>query len=203
MNRNAFRELQAQQAQSTKFWAGVAVVLLVLVGLYFWNNLSQYLAMREAVARADSEISALNEELAVKRLDYQKEKVAAEAFYREVDSKLAAILPSANDYTSLTRQIDGFEKELAKRHNPFEISNISYQDAVETEKGAVLPLRMNIRSSANNFEKFLHLIENSGSLDSSLRLMEISSIRLNFLEGSEEEGEIINFSVQINAYFQK
>ena len=48
--------------------------------------------------------------------------------------------------------------------------------------------------------KFLHLLENSGSLDDQIRLMDIQSIRLNF--DGEDDSDIINFTVQINAYFQ-
>ena len=64
-------------------------------------------------------------------------------------------------------------------------------------------MRLSIRSSSSNFTKFLHHIENSGNLESGVRLMDISSIKLNFEDSSRAgEASIINFNVQINAYFQ-
>ena len=119
-----------------------------------------------------------------------------------VDEKLEFIFPSTDGYTALTRQLDLFEEELSKKNNPFEISSIEYQTTEELENYSVLPLRMSIESSADNFTKFLHQIENSGSLDDQVRLMDIQSIRLNFSD-NEDESKLIKFTVQINAYFQK
>jgi hypothetical protein len=103
--------------------------------------------------------------------------------------------------------MDAVEEELSKTGS-FEISNIDYGTPVldQTEFG-ILPVRMNIKSSQDNFTKFLRMIETSGSFSNKLRLMSISSIRLNF--GSDDSAspsansKMITFSLQLNAYFQK
>ena len=69
---------------------------------------------------------------------------------------------------------------------------------------SILPLTMTIRSSSDNFRKFLQMIEHSGSFTEQIRLMDLQSIRLNFGNDDSQnvESQIINFTVQINAYFQ-
>ena len=87
--------------------------------------------------------------------------------------------------------------------SPFLVSIISYQMPFRNETYGVLPFRMDIISSGRNFTKFLHQIENSGSLDSDLRLIDITSINLSFEDSIKSTTEdIITYNVQFNAYYQ-
>ncbi|MBT7736357.1 hypothetical protein HN709_01595, partial [Candidatus Peregrinibacteria bacterium] len=142
-------------------------------------------------------------EVTEEKVQYEDVKDDAYALNEEIEEKLQYILPPGDDYTELTRQLDAIEEELASVNDPFEVSNLDYQSVQVTPEFSVLPVRMNIRSSAENFQEFLHIVETSGSLDDRLRLFDISSIRLNF-EGTDQGvgPEIISFTVQLNAYFQ-
>jgi hypothetical protein len=172
------------------------------MGFYFYKNWQQYSVARAASEKNQELIVALRDRVSDEKAIYDNKKDGFNTLNKEIDEKLEFIFPDEDDYTSLTRQIDSFEEELSRKNNPFEISNIDYQSIVEEGVYAILPFRMNILSSADNFTKFLHLIENSGSLGDQIRLMDIQSIRLNFESSDEGVSETINFTVQINAYFQ-
>lgn len=189
-----------------KTYAILCVLILLSMGFYSYQNWQKYAVVKEASAKNKELINILKTKDSEEKTSYENKKSSYNDLSKEIDEKLAYIFPPTDNYTALTRQIDSFEEKLSKKNNPFEIANIDYQDVVIGETYSVLPFRMSIRSSSDNFTKFLHLVENSGALSDQIRLMDISSISLNF-EGSGEESstqnEIISFTVQINAYFQK
>lgn len=186
-----------------KAYAFLLLMVAGVIGFYSYQKWQEYSVMKMAVAANVSLVDELRNEVTEEKVLYEDIKDDAAALNQEIEEKLQFILPPTDDYTELTRQLDSIEEELASVNDPFEVSNLDYQSAQTTEEFSVLPVRMNIRSSAKNFQKFLHIVETSGSLDDKLRLFDVSSIRLNF-EGSDDSGpEIISFTVQLNAYFQK
>lgn len=192
-----------RQRMHIKAYAFLLLMVAGVIGFYSYQKWQEYSVMKMAVAANVSLVDELRNEVTEEKVLYEDIKDDAAALNQEIEEKLQFILPPTDDYTELTRQLDSIEEELASVNDPFEVSNLDYQSAQTTEEFSVLPVRMNIRSSAKNFQKFLHIVETSGSLDDKLRLFDVSSIRLNF-EGSDDSGpEIISFTVQLNAYFQK
>lgn len=199
-----YKILEQKQKFQTKTYAVICLILLIWLGFYGFKQWNNYDAAKNGIGSGQEFVAFLKEEALNEETAYKSAKVEFDALDKDINEKLENIFPHDDAYTELTRQIDSYEQQLAKRHNPFEISNINFQGVVEGETYNVLPFRMTIRSSSNNFTNFLHLIENSGTLNGNIRLMDISSIRLNFEDADEEDGpDIISFSVQINAYFQK
>lgn len=195
---------QKQKFQIKTYFVLIAVVVIGM-GVYGFLQWQDYNTAKQGTVDGSEFLGFLGKEAIKEKTEYKNKKVEFDALYKQMDTKLATIFPPNDAYTALTRQLDTFEQDLAKLHNPFEISNINYQEVIQTENYSVLPLRMNIRSSESNFTKFLHLIENSGTLNENVRLMDLSSIRLSFEDAEKDspEPDIISFSVQINAYFQK
>lgn len=196
--------LKTRQSKYIKAYAILFLILAVFVGFYTYKKWEQYSLMKRAVVESKAYISALSEKVIEGKSTFELVKEEADKLNEEIETKLANIFPATDDYTDLTRELDGYEKDLSTRSSTFEVANISYESVTTGDNYSILPLRMNIRSSAENFKKFLHLVENSGALSGNMRLMDISSIRLNFEKDDKEEKpeEIINFTVQINAYFQ-
>ncbi len=194
--------IKRRQKLYTKAYAVLCLIILLSMGFFSYQKWQEYSLFREAVSKNKELTSILRDSVTDEKSTYEQKKNGFDSLSKEIDEKLEFIFPSTDDYTALTRQLDLFEEELSKKNNPFEISSIEYQPAEELENYSVLPLRMSIESSADNFTKFLHQIENSGSLDDQIRLMDIQSIRLNFSD-DEDESKFIKFTVQINAYFQK
>ncbi|MDA1060877.1 MAG: hypothetical protein O3B47_03730 [bacterium] len=165
-----------------------------------WQELDH---AKEGVKNNQALLLDLREKESDEKSIYESKKAAFDQQNKEIEQRIATVFPVSDEYTALTRQIDQYEKELASKSKAFEVSNLDFQNPLVMTDYSILPVRMNIRSSSDNFTKFLHLMENSGSLDDNVRLMDISSIRLNF-ENSDGKTKVenINFSVQINAYFQ-
>lgn len=194
-------------------YAMLCLVLLVAVGFYSYQKWNDYVMAKKVLESNGEFIGALKDEVSDEKSDYEVNRNSFLALNKEIEDKLSVIFPETDEYTELTRQMDGIEEDLSSPKNPFEISSIKYNNVVKTDKYSILPFSMNIRASTENFEEFLHKVENSGSLLDQIRLMDIDSIRLNFgqsgsgagggfgVSGSDEE-EAITFTVQINAYYQ-
>ncbi|MCK9186498.1 hypothetical protein M0P48_03605 [Candidatus Gracilibacteria bacterium] len=199
--------LIASKRESTqiKSYAILCGVLLIAFGLFTYTKWKEYSDLNTIAEKNKAYIAALQEQGASETAAFDTKKESINTLKTEIESNLTEVFPPADAYTELTMKFDEFEENLSSRDSVFEISNIEYQNVVTQSNYSVLPVRMSIKGSKENFEKFLHYVETSGSLAGKIRLMDVSSIRLNFENTSDLSGkkeEIINFSVQINAYFQ-
>ncbi|MFA6305838.1 MAG: hypothetical protein WC651_03890 [Candidatus Gracilibacteria bacterium] len=188
-----------------KSYAVLCGILLIAFGVFTYTKWQEYSVVSTVVEKNESYISALEEQGANEKAAFETKKDSINQLKTEIETNLVEVFPKSDAYTELTRKFDTFEQKLSNKDSVFEISNVEFQGATREANYSILPVRMSIRGSKENFEKFLHYVETSGSLADKVRLMDISSIRLNFentgdLSGKKEE--IINFSVQINAYFQ-
>lgn len=186
-------------------YAVLCLLFILLMGFYTYSKWNDYQNAILGVAQNKSYIVSLRNEGSTEKAAASTKKDEADQLNKDIAQKLKVIFPATDDYTTLTKQMDAYEVDLSKPDSPFEVSNIDYQDPIKADNYSILPMRMNIRSSKDNFTKFLHMIENSGGMKDNKRLMDISSIRLNFENNDQipSANEIISFSVQINAYFQK
>ncbi len=182
----------------------LCVVLLAVMGFYTYSQFVEYRLVSQGAEKSESLSGFLRTKVPEVRAEYEENKELFDRLDRVLSQNLERVFPPEDDYTGLTRQLDSFEESISRSGSPFEVSNIEFQNVIERDNYKILPLRMNIRSSSENFTKFLQMVENSGAIDGDIRLMSVSSIRLSF-QGSPiaDPSEIINFSVQLNAYFQK
>lgn len=199
----SYQILARRQKSHIRAYIFLCLILVASMGFYSYKKWQEYNLVRDGAEQNKVLVELKRDEVKDEGILYEDSKSGFDNLNEEIENRLETIFPSNDNYTALTRQIDAYEQELATKNDPFEIANIDYQNPISNENYSVLPMRMNIRSSADNFTKFLHLVENSGALDSDIRLMDISSIRLDFGEEGESASKEINFSVQINAYFQK
>lgn len=199
------KEFEAKQKSYLRIYMIMCLTVFLSLSGYIYVKGSQYLALKDGVVKNNEMIEVLQNEVAIEKAAYDTNKESFDETASEIAKKMEKIFPENDNYTTLTKQIDLIEDELNRSNDPFEISNIDYQEDAEADEYSILPLRMNIKSSGKNFTKFLHMIENSGALNGELRLMDISSIRLSFQEADENTNadQMITFSVLINAYFQK
>lgn len=122
--------------------------------------------------------------------------------------ELASFLPPEEQLTDLTRQFDNLFADWSSSGDFIENNNLSFGGARTDEENniSILPVTLNLTSSLDNFERFLHTIETSGLPGSELRLMDIQSISLSLASADTEEEETsskrIRYSVSLNAYYQ-
>ena len=205
MSNLSYKLMSRRQNLQIKIYAILSIILVFAVSGYSYLKWQEYSSVNALLSGSEDLISNLRTNLNETNARYSENRDGFSDLKEDIDERLDYIFPATDDYTDLTRQFDSYEKELATVREPFEVSHIDYQAPIEEKNYTILPVRMTIRSSSQNFQAFLHLLENSGALDEEVRLMDISSIRLNF-EGTDDNvtaPEIINFTVQLNAYFQK
>lgn len=188
---------------TNKIIVGFALILFAGLGIFGFFKVTFFLDLYSYNKNLETSISD-----AISATDDASSEIAsAKTVFQETnDSKnsdIADVLPEDEDINSLTRSFDEFAVENNFSNNPFFISSITYNDSEESETGAysILPLSIDVEGSEDNFYKFLEYIENSGNLDTHVRLMDITGVSTTFVE--DEETGTISFSLEINAYFQK
>ena len=148
--------------------------VLVAAGTFSYLKWNEYLYVKDGIKLTASTLTTLESAVVQEKSDYQLVKDDFNTLRKNIEVSIEDVFPTYNDYTNLTRQIDLIESDLASIDDPFEISNITYQEQIAGNNFNILPMRLSIRSSSSNFTKFLHHIENSGNLESGVRLMDIS-----------------------------
>jgi hypothetical protein len=204
MSDTSVKLTKRRQRLYIKAYGLLTLILFATFGTYSYFKWQEYSELKTGYAENLQAVEVLQDEVANEKAYYVSSKNEFDDLQKTIAQGLETVFPTDDEYTKLVRDMDAIEEELATRNNPFEVSNIDFQNIIEEEEYSILPLRMSIRSSGYNFTKFLHLIETSGTLNTDIRLMDLSSIRLNFenADVADSRAQIINFTVQINAYYQ-
>jgi hypothetical protein len=204
MGKINYQLLLQKQKRGLRAYTILCAVFLIIVGTYSYFKFMDYSLYREAVEINETSLATLKQVTSAEKAAYLSGKSDFDDMSDEIESSLKEVFPLADNYTELTRAFDAFEQQIHRSKSPFVISNIEYQEVRESEDGnyRYLPLRMTISSSEDNFTKFMHYVEQSGSLLDKIRLMDIQSIHLSFGEQESGLSNSINFSIKIHAYFQ-
>jgi Tfp pilus assembly protein PilO len=187
----------------------LSVLLLAVIGYFTFNNVMKYLDV-QAQIQTNNEIYdniQSNEEAITEELE--KEQAEIQELNETIQSQLEIVFPEKESHTKLTRTLEQFANDIHRIKNPFIINNLQYLDAeqAEGEDYSILPFKMTIHSSYSNFFKFLEFVESSGALSDGTRLIQITTISINFVSPSGAAGNIsgkdeINFNATMNAYFR-
>ncbi|OIP81127.1 hypothetical protein COW94_00215 [Candidatus Peregrinibacteria bacterium CG22_combo_CG10-13_8_21_14_all_44_10] len=179
----------------------LSLVLLAGLGIFGFLRVTAYLDLYNynidlaaSTIEVESSVNAIATELTEAKLVFQDSNSAK-------NEEIAGVFPDNEDITSLTRAFDEFSVANNFSNNPFFISSINYNDSDESDDGKymVLPFTMKASSSENNFYKFLEYIETSGNLDNQVRLMGVDGISINLAT----DDDVLSYSLELNAYFQK
>lgn len=186
----------------------LALVILAGAAAYGIVQAREYSLEKNAIVTNGALIQ--QKENALKSLKEQYDSLAGNEVKKqeEITRKIMNILPPDENYTDLTRELDKYFDENDTVTNPI------FQSSLRFGKGApvagmtdisALPLTMNIDATRDNFFKFLNYANDSGSLETGTRLIEITSIQLNFPEEGEmvkDSKQKINFTVDLNAFYR-
>jgi len=164
-----------------KVYGFICLVLVVAISSYSYFQWQKYMDVKAGILADDITLEELGKTLSDEQNAYYANKESFDDLNKAIDASASEILPKGEQYTELTRQLDAIEGELLK-YGTFEISSIDYSvPTTDPVLGfGILPVRMNVKATNDNFMKFLQMMETSGSFVNKLRLMSISSIRLNF-----------------------
>lgn len=188
----------------TLYLIGILIVGLLVTGF----GIEKFLELMEkgdVVTKSEELMVALEQDKKKEEDSYTSIKTEYKERDASLDTELASVFPSAENYTDLTKTLDDY---FAKKNKtgPMIATDIQY-GAPTTDKSSkydILPISMSITASETNFYDFLRFIQNSGTLSTKLRLMDLRSIQLNFSEENDADSKkTIQFRAEISAYFLK
>lgn len=174
------------------------LLLLILAGVGTWKGKEAF-AMMQAISANEGKVNELQFTLDRSQKEYTDSRTKYAADLTAVEEKLKKVLPIGESYTDFTRILDLYFERVFSPENPILASGLRYGKGKQIPQTSLsaLPTSLTITSSKENFFKFLRYIEDSGSLESGIRLMDVESIRVNF----SEEG--VSFTVDLNTYFRE
>ncbi|MFC1655874.1 hypothetical protein ACFL3C_03330 [Patescibacteria group bacterium] len=193
----------------TRLYGGLSIVLLLVIGFYSYSNVMKMLGMQAEIDTHNQLHSALaNTE---NRIDEELSTVKEENIdlNQTIQEERDVVFPKGENHTALTRTLEQFANDTHRSKNPFMISNLQYQTPKKSESGEymILPFKLTIHCSYENFFKYLEYVGNSGTLSDKTRLIDIQQIIINFVSPQGTQGNIsgqdeINFNVSMQAYFR-
>lgn len=192
-----------------RLYGVLTIILFIVAGYYTFTNVMTLLEVRAEIATNETYFDGLSKTNI--RIENELSTIKADNvdLTQTIQNQLDLVLPDTEDYTSLTRSLEGFASEIHRLKNPFMINNLQFTKAKGNSNLGyeILPFKMTIQSSYDNFFKFLKFVENSGTLSDETRLVDIQSIVINFVaptgtEGNTSGRDEINFNVSMNAYFR-
>lgn len=183
-----------------QLFIGLFILALTIAGgVWQWSELTALKEQTKAMQSEASNLTAFSEELAD---DYKTIKVDVTAAREETEQALTQVFPEEEQLTDLTRMFDDYEVKNNFESNPFFISTINYNQSEEenanTETYRSTTLDITAITSKKNLSKFLEMIESSGSLEASNRLMDVQSLSLSY---PEEFGGTYEIRAEVRAYY--
>lgn len=184
-----------------------ALMLFVISLTYGILQFRTYQLERTAIKANETDLREKSREFDAYKTQYEMLAQDQEKEQEDMLGKISTILPPDEKYTDLTRQLERYFADNDRPGNQIIQSNLIFsRGAPVPDAGDVsaLPFTMHVEATRDNFFRFLDYVKSSGSLDTGARLMDITSIDLNF----PSEGELIrdtrqkiNFTVYMNAYY--
>lgn len=166
------------------------------IGVWQWGVMQDYSARLDAATTQSAQLTIENKKLTE---SYQEIKADIVDARETAEQALSLVYPVGEDITNFTRLIDNFAAKNNFSSNPFFVSNMSYQNSEVTDEGThYVPVSMTVTTSSKNFSKFLEYVEDSGSLESEVRLMSIEDMNVTY---PEEYGGAYIVRFTIYAYF--
>lgn len=200
-------------AKNTRTFIFMTVIVLIASAIYGYIQYQKLAEVNTAIANGQTQLRDLQSAEKQISADYAAIKDVYEENFDTIRTSIEQVYPSEEYYTDLTRLLDNYViMNNQTTLNPIFMSDLRFSSPrIDKENDyAILPFTLTLSTSRDNFEKFLAFVENSGSLEEGIRLMDIRSITMSLPSsevstfGSDIESDIplMNVSMSLNAYFQ-
>lgn len=183
-----------------KFIAGLLILLIAgAFGAWQWSILQ---GMQISTAQMNVDVSNLTAIKNAEQGSNQSSKTEVNALRTTSLEELAAVFPTDEDITALTRLFDEFAVKNNYPNNSFFISNIDYDAQINEEEGGYrsITLSVSLTGSRKNLDKFVEFIESSGALESGVRLMSVEDMRIVYPSDATSD---YSAEFSIKAYFSQ
>lgn len=179
----------------------IAVVILAGVGWYGYSQYNKLTEIKDKLGNADVALLSLEKTRGQVAKDYQNSKKDYVVDVTSNQEKIAAIFPSTEDITGLTRMFDDFAFKNHFRNNPFFITQLSFSEPQDDGNAnyMLLPINMSVETSQQNLLKFFEFVKDSGSLGNGIPLLATNGVTIQV--NDEELSNRVQLT--LNAYIQK
>lgn len=190
--------VQKSFKQARSVYLLLAILFLVAASAFGYFRGRGLLAMRGAISGNESQIITLQKEKEEANARYVETRTAFAKDMTDFSNIIGKIVPQGERYTEFTRALDEYFARNLTPENPILASSLRFGKGAQVEDTPFfnLPTSLTITSSPENFFKFLRFVEQSGSIETGTRLMDIQGIRINFTE------EDVSFTVDLRTFYR-
>lgn len=206
----AMKVLTKKKINQTIGYYIVAILLTVGIGGYYaFNGFTEYQVSAANLNEGQTVLDDLRVKSDLASNNYRNLRNDLELQNSTVNQSIEKILPTNENFTALARELDSYFLKNTTLANPIFLSDLRFNSPIiqEEQNYAVLPFSMSVSGTENALMNFLKYVENSGGLSNKTRLLSIESLGISFgavsTEGPTIGNRDVNFSLQMNAYFQK
>lgn len=179
----------------------LTLLILVFGGLVGGLKTRELLAKKAAIGDNGRTLIELQEVLSKEEKSLNETGEVFQTNFKDFKEKTAGILPKEEEYTKLTRILDDFFDKNLKEADVIIANSLQYSPGakLDIKSVSVLPLSINLVSSRENLFKFLQFVDNSGSLENGVRLLDIRSITMSLPASSKED---ITADLELKAFYR-
>jgi len=184
----------------------VALAFLIPYSVAFlYPQLNSFLNFNRNISGMEKQIKDYDVTLSDIKKERDAHKAAYDEEFKAEQDIVNKIFPENSEKLEVIKLMEDFATHLDAAYPPFEFSAITFKEPKKENGYTVLPFQTSIHASQINFDRFLSLINLSGSYKKEdqdhIRLMSISNITLRY-RGLDKTGKDqgVDFDVQLLAY---
>jgi len=194
-------KLKQMYEKNNQFFTVLSILLLLITGYFSYVHFSELSMVKADIASLEKVESDLTKTLSDSSVDYATKTELYTERRKGHLAELEKVFPADAEKTNFTRFIDDYFFRNNFLSNEIFLKSMIYGQANQEDGYMVLPVSMSITSSKNNFTNFLKYVENSGALQSNVRVMDIKSIDVTFRE-DDNKNRLYDYRVSLNVYYQ-
>lgn len=201
--------------RSIRSYIFMTLFLLAGAGYYGYTQFTQLAMAQDAITNENTKLVELNQTAADTLNNYSLLYSDYEKDYATVKNAIDEVFPPTDKYTALATSLENYVNSLDAEDNPITMNSLQFSASDLSPSGdySQMPFSLTLLTTRKNFENFVRYIQNSGDLKTGdqtemVRLMEINSFNLNFVEATDELAGVLtepllNVNMSLTSYFQK
>ena len=212
-NVNALQHIHRLKESSVLFFVIAIVVVVATLFIHTFPRASEYKEAKDKISVLNYDISNLQKDKKGKKEEKEKVVNNYEKLRQDLEAKLNIIFPETENMIELTQFLEDFAMSAHSEEHPLEVNSISFGSPIKGDGDYyILPVRTNIIANADNFVRFMSMINMTGDLNyafkkQAVRLMSIEGINVSVPIAKKDDDKkapdgTYSFNVEINAYFK-
>lgn len=178
------------------------VLIAIFIGFFVVDRYGDFAHKTSVISYIETSVNELRAEKDVMSSDEAEINKSYTEQMAEVDSALAAVFPSSENYTEIVKEFDKFFKKIHSIANEAVVTSIKFDNVAKSKNGGsdILPFTVNLTVTKKNFDEFLKYVYESGDLKNKSRLFEIKSFSLSI--PPEKSGRALTLTLKMESYLR-